>query len=59
MSGTLTNWARKPAGIATVDSSMVKREDIEDNSLIMLNTWDVGKREKNNGILIVIKANAY
>ena len=40
--------------IAIVDSTMVKAEDIDDFSLVMLNTWGVGQKEKNNGILIVI-----
>jgi len=40
--------------VATVDSTMVKYQDFEDYSLVMLNTWGVGKKEKNNGILILI-----
>ena len=40
--------------VATVDSSLVKDADFEDYSLVMLRNWGIGKKEKNNGILIVI-----
>ena len=40
--------------VATVDSTMVTDQDFEDYSLVMLRIWGVGKKEKNNGILIVI-----
>lgn len=40
--------------VATVDSAMVKDKDFEDYTLVMLRTWGVGKKDKNNGILIVI-----
>jgi uncharacterized protein len=40
--------------IATVDSMMVKDKDFEDYTLVMLKMWGVGKKDKNNGILIVI-----
>ena len=40
--------------VATVDSAMVKGADFEDYTLVMTRKWGVGKKEKNNGILIVI-----
>jgi uncharacterized protein len=40
--------------VATVNSTMVKNQDFEDYTLVMFRTWGVGKKEKNNGILIVI-----
>ena len=40
--------------VATVDSMMVKDKDFEDYTLVMLRMWGVGKKDKNNGILIVI-----
>lgn len=40
--------------LATVTASMVKDEDFEDYALVMLRKWGVGKKGKNNGILIVI-----
>jgi uncharacterized protein len=40
--------------VAVVDSTMVKARDFEDYTLVMIKKWCVGKREKNNGILIVI-----
>ena len=41
-------------GIAVVTTDMVSDKDFEDYSLIMMRTWGLGKKEKNNGILIVI-----
>jgi uncharacterized protein len=41
-------------GVATVNSAMVKDQDFEDYTLVMMRMWGVGKKEKNNGILIVI-----
>jgi uncharacterized protein len=41
-------------GVATVDSSMVSDADFEDYTLVMMKSWGVGKKEKNNGILVVI-----
>ena len=41
-------------GVATVDSMMVKNKDFEDYTLVMFRMWGVGKKYKNNGILIVI-----
>lgn len=40
--------------VATVDSAIMGPFDLEEYSLLMLNTWGVGKKEKKNGILIVI-----
>jgi uncharacterized protein len=40
--------------VATIDSSMRGPIDFEPYTLLMARTWGVGKREKNNGILIVI-----
>lgn len=40
--------------VATVNSAMVKDEDFEDYTLVMMRKWGVGKKHKNNGILIVI-----
>jgi uncharacterized protein len=40
--------------VAAISSKMVKIEDFEDYSLVMMRTWGVGKKEKNNGILIAI-----
>src|SRR5437764_778314 len=41
-------------GVAVIKSSMVKDEDFEDFTLVLINTWGVGKKKINNGILIVI-----
>ena len=41
-------------GVAVVNSSMVADQDFEDYTLVMLRMWGLGKKEKNNGILIVI-----
>jgi uncharacterized protein len=40
--------------VATIDSSMLGPIDFEAYTLLMLRTWGLGKKEKNNGILIVI-----
>ena len=40
--------------VATVNSTMVKDRDFEDYTLVMMRMWGVGKKDKNNGILIVI-----
>ena len=40
--------------VATVDSSMRGPIDFEPYSLLMMRTWGVGKKDKNNGVLIVI-----
>ena len=40
--------------VATISSTMVKGEDFEDYSLVMMRTWGVGKNDKNNGILIAV-----
>ncbi len=42
--------------VATVSSKMVKEPDLEDYALVMLRMWGVGKKESNNGILVVISA---
>jgi uncharacterized protein len=41
-------------GVATVSSAMVKEVDFEYYTLVMMRTWGIGKKEKNNGILIAI-----
>lgn len=41
-------------GVATVNSAMVKEDDFEDYTLVMIRTWGIGKKSKNNGILIAI-----
>jgi uncharacterized protein len=40
--------------VATIDSSMMGPIDFEPYTLLMMRTWGVGKKEKNNGVLIVI-----
>lgn len=40
--------------VATIDASMLGSMEFEAYTLRMLNTWGVGKKGKNNGILIVI-----
>ena len=40
--------------VATIDSMMMGPIDFEPYTLLMLRTWGVGKKETNNGILIVI-----
>lgn len=40
--------------VAIVDSTMVKGRDLEYYSQVMFRIWGVGKKEKSNGILIVI-----
>jgi uncharacterized protein len=43
--------------VATVNSKMVKDHDFEDYTLVMMRMWGVGKKDKNNGVLIVISPN--
>lgn len=40
--------------VATVDTSITGPIEFDAYTLLMLRTWGVGKKEKNNGILIVI-----
>jgi uncharacterized protein len=40
--------------IATINSKMVKNEDFEDYTLVMASMWGIGKKGKNNGLLIAI-----
>ncbi len=40
--------------IVTLEESMIKDADMHDYTLFLLRTWGVGKRKKNNGILIGI-----
>jgi uncharacterized protein len=41
-------------GVGIIDSAMVKADDFDDYTLVMLRVWGVGKKEKDNGVLIVI-----
>jgi uncharacterized protein len=40
--------------VVTIDSVMLAGNDLDDLTLRLLNSWGVGKRDKNNGILIGI-----
>lgn len=40
--------------VATVNSKMVNEQDFDDYTLVMLRLWGIGKKESNNGILVVI-----
>jgi uncharacterized protein len=40
--------------VAAINSDMMGPIDFEPYTLLMMNTWGVGKKGKNNGILIVI-----
>lgn len=40
--------------VATIDSAMMGPIPFDAYTLLMFRTWGVGKKEKNNGILIVI-----
>jgi uncharacterized protein len=40
--------------IVTIDSSIISREKFDSLTLSIANNWGVGKKEKNNGILIGI-----
>ncbi len=40
--------------IVTIDTSMVDEKDMENWTLKVLNTWGVGQKDKNNGILVGI-----
>jgi len=40
--------------VATIDSSMMGPIDFDRYTLLMLRNWGIGKKGKNNGILIVI-----
>jgi uncharacterized protein len=51
---TFENATTVEIAVATVNSVMVKEQDFEDYTLVMSRTWGVGKKDKNNGILIVI-----
>jgi uncharacterized protein len=51
------NYEKKTSteiAVVTINSEMMGPLDLESYSLLMLRTWGVGKKEKNNGILIVI-----
>lgn len=53
----ISNYERKTSvefSVATIDSSMMGPIEFEHYTLLMLRTWGVGKKEMNNGILIVI-----
>ena len=41
-------------GIVTIDTLKTSSEDFEDLSLHIAQTWGIGKKEKDNGILIAI-----
>src|SRR5690606_33886752 len=41
-------------GVVTLSSTMVNEKDFEDYSLVMMRIWGIGKKGKNNGILIAI-----
>jgi uncharacterized protein len=40
--------------VVTIDSAMLAGNDLDDLTLRLMNSWGVGKRDKNNGILIGI-----
>src|SRR5437773_10080317 len=40
--------------IITIDTTMMKREYLDSWTLKVMNTWGIGQKEKNNGILIGI-----
>lgn len=40
--------------IATLDKNQCSPKDFDDYTLTLANAWEIGKREKNNGILIAI-----
>jgi uncharacterized protein len=42
--------------IISIDTTMVTRESFDDYTLRILNTWGVGHKGKNNGVLIGISA---
>ncbi len=40
--------------IVTLDTLLVAKKDFEDLTLLIANKWEIGKQDKNNGILIGI-----
>lgn len=40
--------------VATITPGTVSDDDFEDFTFVMINTWGVGQKETNNGILIVL-----
>jgi uncharacterized protein len=50
------NQTKVEIAVATVNSTIVNDVDFEDFSLVMANTWGVGKKGLANGILILIAA---
>lgn len=41
-------------GVAAITSGFVSEQDFEDYTFVMMNTWGVGQKEKDNGVLIVL-----
>lgn len=42
--------------VLTFDTTLIGREGLEKFALNVLNTWGIGKKEKNNGILMAISS---
>jgi uncharacterized protein len=42
--------------LVTVDSSFVQRNEFNDLALRFLNTWGVGRKDINNGMVVLISA---
>ncbi|MFI5188005.1 MAG: TPM domain-containing protein [Chitinophagales bacterium] len=40
--------------IITIDTTMIKKEELDSWTLKVMNRWGVGRKDKNNGILIAI-----
>lgn len=40
--------------VLTFDTTQSSRQDLEKFTLSVLNTWGIGKKEKNNGILLAV-----
>lgn len=43
-------------GIITIDTTMMKKSDLDSWTLKVFRAWGVGKKDKNNGILIGISS---
>jgi uncharacterized protein len=50
------NQTKVEIAVATVNATIIDDVDFEDFSLVMANTWGVGKKDLANGILILIAA---
>jgi len=52
--GQFENETTIEIGVLTIDSTRVAGKNLEDFAICVANAWGVGKKDKNNGIFVVI-----